>query len=47
MSKKVIRMSAGLANRMLQYTYALYLKKKGYDVYVDNNYKAMYGKFKI
>lgn len=33
-------MSAGLANRMLQYTYALYLKKKGYDVYVDNNYKA-------
>ena len=40
MSKKVIRMSAGLANRMLQYTYALYLKKKGYDVYVDNNYKA-------
>ena len=40
MSKKVIRMSAGLANRMLQYTYALYLKNKGYDVYVDNNYKA-------
>ena len=40
MSKKVVRMSAGLANRMLQYTYALYLKKKGYDVYVDNNYKA-------
>lgn len=39
-SKKIIRMSAGLANRMLQYSYALYLKKLGYDVYVDNNYKG-------
>lgn len=33
-------MSAGLANRMLQYTYFLYLKKHGYEVYVDNNYRA-------
>ena len=38
--KKVVRMSAGLANRMLQYSYYLYLKKIGYDAYVDNNYKA-------
>lgn len=36
----VIRMSGGLANRMFQYTYALYLEKLGYKVYVDNNYKA-------
>jgi hypothetical protein len=33
-------MSAGLANRMLQYAYALYLRKRGYDVYVDNHYKV-------
>ena len=38
MKEKIIRMSAGLANRMLQYTFAEYLKKLGYDVYVDNNY---------
>lgn len=38
--KYVIRMSAGLANRMLQYTYYLYLKKIGYEVYLDNKYKA-------
>ncbi len=38
--KKIVRMSAGLANRMLQYSYALYLKNLGYDVFVDNNYKA-------
>ena len=35
----VIRMSGGLANRMFQYSCALYLSKKGYNVYVDNNYK--------
>lgn len=40
MDKVVVRMSAGLANRMFQYAYALYLKKLGYDVYVDNKYKA-------
>jgi hypothetical protein len=39
MKKYVVRMSAGLANRMLQYAYALYLEKRGNDVYVDNNYK--------
>lgn len=33
-------MSAGLANRMLQYSYYLYLQKLGYDTYVDNNYRA-------
>jgi hypothetical protein len=40
MDKYVVRMAAGLANRMLQYTYYLYLKKIGYEVYLDNNYKA-------
>ena len=35
----VVRMSAGLANRMFQYSYYLYLKKLGKKVYVDNNYK--------
>lgn len=33
-------MAGGLANRMFQYCYSLYLKKRGYDVYVDNKYKA-------
>lgn len=33
-------MSAGLANRMFQYAYSLYLMEKGYDVFQDNNYKA-------
>lgn len=32
-------MEAGLANRMFQYAYGLYLKKRGYDVYYDNSYK--------
>lgn len=36
----IIRMSGGLANRMFQYSCAIYLRKQGYDVYVDNNYKA-------
>lgn len=40
MKEKVVRMAAGLANRMLQYTYAVYLRKLEYDVYVDNNYKG-------
>lgn len=38
-------MQAGLANRMFQYTYWLYLQKKGYDVYVDNSFKT--SKWKI
>lgn len=33
-------MSGGLANRMFQYTYFLYLKGKSMDVYTDNSYKA-------
>lgn len=40
MSKVVVRMAAGLANRMFQYAYCLYLKKQGVDALVDNNYKA-------
>lgn len=36
----VIRMAGGLANRMFQYCMSLYLRRKGYEVYVDNNYKA-------
>lgn len=40
MAKVVVRMAGGLANRMFQYTYYLYLKKHGIDAYVDNNYKA-------
>lgn len=31
----VIRMTGGLANRMLQYGYYIFLKKKGYNAYVD------------
>lgn len=31
----VVNLACGLANRMFQYTYYLYLKKKGYDVKVD------------
>ena len=31
----VVNLSCGLANRMFQYTYYLYLRKKGYDVKVD------------
>lgn len=33
-------MAGGLANRMFQYCMSLYLRRKGYEVYVDNNYKA-------
>lgn len=33
-------MSAGLANRMFQYACALHLEKEGFDVCVDNTYKA-------
>lgn len=36
----VVRMAGGLANRMFQYSFSLYLTKMGYDVFVDNNYKA-------
>lgn len=35
----IIRMSAGLANRMFQYSYYLYLSKQGYNVSLDNNYR--------
>lgn len=31
----VVNLACGLANRMFQYSYYLYLKKKGYDVKVD------------
>lgn len=31
----VVNIACGLANRMFQYTYYLYLKSLGYDVYVD------------
>lgn len=37
--KIIVRMAAGLANRMFQYSYSIYLKKNGYDVYIDNDYK--------
>lgn len=37
--KKIIRMSGGLANRMFQYSYAIYLNSKGVPACVDNNYK--------
>ena len=36
----IVRMSAGLANRMFQYSYYLYLKKNGLQAFVDNNYKV-------
>lgn len=31
----IVNLACGLANRMFQYSYYLYLKKKGYDVKVD------------
>ena len=31
----IVNMACGLANRMFQYSYYLYLKKMGYDVVVD------------
>ena len=31
----IINMACGLANRMFQYAFYLYLQKKGYDAYVD------------
>lgn len=33
--KIIVNMACGLANRMFQYTYYLFLKKNGYDVAVD------------
>lgn len=36
--KAVVRLTAGLANRMFQYSYALYLESNGFDVYIDKNY---------
>lgn len=33
-------MAGGLANRMFQYSYYLYLRKHGIEAYVDNSYKA-------
>ncbi len=40
MNKKIVRMQAGLANRMFHYSLYLYMKKLGYDVYVDNSFKT-------
>ncbi len=37
--KKIIRMSGGLANRMFQYSYAIYLNSKGIPACIDNKYK--------
>ena len=31
----IIRMSWGLANRMFQYSYYLYLRQRGVDAYID------------
>lgn len=39
MRKKIVRMEGGLANRMFQYSYGIYLKKIGYNVFYDNSYK--------
>ena len=36
----IVNMACGLANRMFQYTYYLYLKKCGYDVMVDYYHTA-------
>ena len=33
--KHIVNMACGLANRMFQYSYYLYLKDKGYNVEVD------------
>lgn len=38
--KKIVRMQAGLANRMFHYSLFLYMKKLGYDVLVDNSFKT-------
>lgn len=40
MKPYVIRMAGGLANRMFQYSYWLYLVRRGNNAFVDNNYKA-------
>lgn len=38
--EKIVRMMGGLANRMFQYSFSLYLRKLGFEkVYVDNYYK--------
>lgn len=39
MDKYVVRMMGGLANRMLQYSYSIYLRNQGYNVLQDNSYK--------
>lgn len=36
----IVNMACGLANRMFQYSYYLFLKKQGYDVYVDFYHSA-------
>lgn len=33
----IVKMTGGLANRMFQYSYYLYLRQKGVDAYVDNH----------
>lgn len=39
----IIRMAAGLANRMFQYAYYLYLKQMGLNVHIDNSYRRSIG----
>lgn len=38
--KIIVNMACGLANRMFQYSYYLFLKKRGYDVAVDFYHSA-------
>lgn len=38
--KFIVNMACGLANRMFQYTYYLFLKKKGYNTFVDFYHSA-------
>lgn len=45
--KVIVRMSAGLANRMFQYSYYLYLKEKGYNVFWIICINHQNGKWKI
>ncbi len=39
----IVNMACGLANRMFQYSYYLYLKKLGYDAWVDYYHTAQLG----
>ena len=43
-----VYVGAGLANRMFQYSFALYLKNKGLNVNIDeHSFKPRFGKYKI